>query len=154
MKSYADLGGCYHSTDNILLELHNGLYHSISEYSTALALVMRFQLANEARDMRTFCFISQGLPIPLGIHCMVTGPKWRSVHAFKYPICNCVHSYSISPCQTPFFKSMRFATISKPWMATELTKTVCTQGPGVQFLARVQVVDLVLGHRYRVRILA
>ena len=42
---------------------------------------MRFQLANEARDMRTFCFISQGLPIPLGIHCMVTGPKWCSVHA-------------------------------------------------------------------------
>ena len=25
VKSYADLGGCYHSTDNILLELHNGL---------------------------------------------------------------------------------------------------------------------------------
>ena len=49
--------------------------------STALALVMRFQLANEARDMRTFCFISQGLPIPLGIHFMVTGPTWCSIHA-------------------------------------------------------------------------
>ena len=71
VKSYADLSGCYHSTDNILLELHNGLYHSISEYSTTLALVMRFQLANEVRDMRTFCFISQGLPIPLRSHAWV-----------------------------------------------------------------------------------
>ena len=72
----------------------------------------------------------------------------------KYPVCNCVHSYSISLCQNPFFKSMRFATISKPWMGTELTKTVCTQGPGAHFHARVQGLDLVLGHRYRVRILA
>ena len=27
----------------------------------------------------------------------------------KCPICNCVHSYSISPSQTSFFKSMSFA---------------------------------------------
>ena len=27
VKSYADLGGRYHSTDNILLELHNGFYY-------------------------------------------------------------------------------------------------------------------------------
>ena len=96
------------------------VYHSNVKYSTTLALVMRFQLANEACDLRTFCFISQGLPIPLGIHCMVTGPKWCSVHAVKHPICNCVHSYSISPCQTPFFKNMSFATITKPWSLTEL----------------------------------
>ena len=130
------------------------VYHSNVKYSTTLALVMRFQLANEACDLRTFCFISQGLPIPLGIHCMVTGPKWCSVYAVKHPICNCVHSYSISPCQTPFFKSMSFATISKPWMATELTKTMCTQVPGAHFRARVQGLELVLGHRHRVRILA
>ena len=43
----------------------------------------------------------------------------------KYPICNCVHSYSFSPCQTPF-KNMSFAMITKPWMATELTKTLHT----------------------------
>ena len=117
------------------------VYHSNVKHSTTLALVMRFQSANEACDLRTFCFISQGLPIPLGIHCMVAGPKWCSVHAVKYPICNCVHSYSISPCQTPFFKSMSFATISKPWMATELTKTMCTQVPGAHFRARVQGLD-------------
>ena len=130
------------------------VYHSNVKYSTTLALVMRFQLANEACDQRTFCFIPQELPIPLSIHCMGTGPKWCSVHAVRYPICNCVHSYSISPCQTPFFKSMSFATISKPWMATELTKTMCTQVPGTHFHARVQGLELVLGHRHRVRILA
>ena len=71
----------------------------------------------------------------------------------KCPICNCVHSYSISPSQTSFFKSMSFATISKPRMATELTKTTCTQVPGAHFRARVQGLELVLGHRHRVRIL-
>ena len=44
--------------------------------------------------------------------------------------------------------------ISKPWMATELTKTMCTQVPGAHFRARVQALDLVLGHRHRARILA
>ena len=130
------------------------VYHSNVKYSTTLALVMRFQLATEASDLPTSCFIFQGLPTPLGIHCMGTGPKWCSVHAVKYPICNCVHSYSISPCQTPFFKSMSFAMITKPWMATELTKTMCTQVPGAHFRARVQGLELVLGHRLRVRILA
>ena len=38
--------------------------------------------------------------------------------------------------------------------ATELTNTVCTQGPGVHFRARVHGLDLVLGHRDRARILA
>ena len=96
VKSYADLGGCFRSTDNVLLELHNGLYHSIVsvKYSTALALVMRFQLANETRDMRTFCFISQGLPIPLGIHCMDTSLKWCSVHAVST---RCATVYIVIP---------------------------------------------------------
>ena len=49
---------------------------------------------------------------------------------------------------------MSFATITKRWTVTELVTTVCTQGPGVHFCARVQVVDLVLWHRHRVRILA
>ena len=52
-------------------------------------------------------------------------PKMVSRVRRKHPICNCVHSYSISPCQTPF-KNMSFATITKPWMATELTKTLHT----------------------------
>lgn len=36
----------------------------------------------------------------------------------------------------------------------ELTKIVCTRGPGVHFCARVQDRDLLLGHRHRARILA
>ena len=89
--------------------------------------------------------------------------SWDPLHGYrpnmvfhsrrKCPICNCVHSYSISPSQTSFFKSMSFATISKPRMATELTKTMCTQVPGAHFRARVQGLELVLGHRHRVRIL-
>ena len=90
--------------------------------------------------MRTFCFISQR-------GCPNLVPEREPRHGYReYPICNCVHSYSISPCQTPFFKNMSFATITKPWTLTELV-TVCTQGPGVHFCTRVQVLDLVLGHR-------
>ena len=97
--------------------------------------------------MRTFCFISQR-----GCPNLVPGRGPRHWYR-EYPICNCVHSYSISPCQTSFFKSMSFATITKPWTLTELV-TVCTQRPGVHFCARVQVLELVLGHWLRVRILA
>ena len=98
--------------------------------------------------MRTFCFISQR-------GCPNLVPGREPLHGYReYPICNCVHSYSISPCQPPFFKNMNFGMITKRWMATELTKTVCTQGPGAHFRARVQSLDLVLGHRQRVRILA
>ena len=97
--------------------------------------------------MRAFCFISQR-----GCPNLVPGREPR--HGYReYPICNCVRSYSISPCQTPFFKNMSFATITKPWTLTELV-TMCTQGPGVHFCARVQVLYLILGHRLRVRILA
>ena len=97
--------------------------------------------------MRTFCFISQR-------SCPNLVPGREPRHGYReYPICYCVHSYSISPCQTPFFKNMSFATITKPWTLTELV-TVYTQGPGVHFCARVQVLELVLGHRLRVRILA
>ena len=38
--------------------------------------------------------------------------------------------------------------------AIELTRTVCTQGPGAHFCAQAQGLDLVLGHRHRARILA
>ena len=47
---------------------------------------------------------------------------------------------------------MSFAMITKPWTVTEQV-TVCIQGPGVHFCARVQVLDLVLWHRHRARIL-
>ena len=58
VKNYADLGGCYHSADNILLELHNGSYYTellsvCVKYSTVCALVMRFQLAN---DQHRVCY--------------------------------------------------------------------------------------------------
>ena len=96
--------------------------------------------------MRTFCFISQR-----GCPNVVPGREPRYGYR-EYPICNCVHSYSISPCQTPFFKNMSFATITERWTVTELV-TVCTQGTVVHFCARVQVVDLVLWHRHRARIL-
>ena len=97
--------------------------------------------------MQTFCFISQRV-------CPNLVPGREPRYGYReYPICNCVHSYSISPCQTPFFKNMSFVTITKPWTLTEVVN-VCTQGPGVHFCARVQVVDLVLWQRYRVRILA
>ena len=43
---------------------------------------------------------------------------------------------------------------SRGLTAIELTKTVCTQGPGAHFCARAQGLDLVLGHRHRARILA
>ena len=76
----------------------------------------------------------------------------RSLHR-KYPICNCVHSYPFSPCQTPFTKNMSFATITNPWRAPQLTKTVCTHGPGALLCAQVEGLDLVLWHRHRARIL-
>ena len=47
----------------------------------------------------------------------------------------------------------KFQTQTKLWTLTELV-TVYTQGPGVHFCARVQVLELVLGHWLRVRILA
>ena len=97
--------------------------------------------------MWTFWFIFQR-----GFPNLVPGREPRHWYR-EYPICNCVHSYFISPRQTPFFKNMSFAPITKPWTLTELV-TVCTQGPGVHFCARVQVLELVLGHRLRVRILA
>ena len=38
--------------------------------------------------------------------------------------------------------------------APGLTKTMCSLGPGAHFFARVQILNLVPGHRHRVRILA
>ena len=72
----------------------------------------------------------------------------------KYPICNCVHSYSISPCQTPFFKTWALQWLQSGGWPQSLKKSVCTQAPDAHVCARVQGLDLVLGHRHRVRILA
>ena len=52
----------------------------------------------------------------------------------EYPICDCVHSYSISAYQTSFW-NLSLAVSTKQWAAPELT--VCTQGRGVLFCARV-----------------
>ena len=51
---------------------------------------------------------------------------------FKYPTCDYVHSYSITPCHTPF-GNMSLAVSIKQWTAPEQTKTVCTQGEDVHF---------------------
>ena len=67
-----------------------------------------------------------------GNQCLDTGKN-----GFEYPICNCVHSYSISLWQTPF-SNMSLAASTKSWIASEITKTMCTQGPGAHFCARVQ----------------
>ena len=78
--------------------------------------------------------------------------------ASEYPICNYVHSYFISPSfRRHFFEKKTWALQrlqSRGLTAIELTKTVCTQGPGAHFCARAQGLDLVLGHRHLVRILA
>ena len=68
-------------------------------------------------------------------------------------ICNCFQLSSISPCQTPFWNT-NLAASTTQWTATEPTKTVCTQGPGAHFCARVQGVDVVDGHWYSAWILA
>ena len=41
---------------------------------------------------------------PLGARELVPGYRQKMVlcSLFEYPICDCVHGYSISPCQTPF----------------------------------------------------
>ena len=67
------------------------------------------------------------------------------------PICDCVHCYSISACQTSFWH-VSLAASTKQWAAPELT--VCTQGRGVLFCARVQGLNMVFGHRHWAKILA
>ena len=50
------------------------------------------------------------------------------------PICIYVHSYLISPCQTPLGNISLAASTKQRQTAHELTKTVCTQGPGAHHL--------------------
>lgn len=68
-------------------------------------------------------------------------------------ICDCVHSYSNSPHQTPFW-NVSLTASTKQWTAILLAKTVCTKGPGAHFCVREQGLDLVLGYRHRARIIA
>ena len=42
--------------------------------------------------------------------------------------CDCIHGYSISPCQMPFW-NMCLEARTKQWAATELTKMLCTRSP-------------------------
>ena len=74
------------------------------------------------------------------LHKMVL---WSSLEC---SIIDCVHSYFISLCQTPFW-NMSLAASTKPGTAPDLSKTVCAQGPGAHFCAVVQGLVLVLGHR-------
>ena len=79
-------------------------------------------------------------PVPSYLHKMVL---WSYLEC---PISNCVHSYFISPCQTPFW-NMSSAASTKPWTAPKLSKTVCAQEPDAHFCALVQGLVLILGHR-------
>ena len=73
----------------------------------------------------------------LGNQCLGRVTKCCCVHTLsnRY-VKSCVHSYSLSPCRTPFW-NMSLATNTKQWTAEELTKTICTQGLGTHFFARV-----------------
>ena len=64
----------------------------------------------------------------------------RVVLRFEYPICDCVHSYSISHCQTPFFNDVLSSGLPQ-----SLQKR-CIQEPGAHSCARMQALDLVIGH--------
>ena len=56
------------------------------------------------------------------------------VFHLKYRICHCIHSYS------PFRPAgRRFETLTNQWTASELTKTVCTQGPGPLLRPSIQL---------------
>ena len=68
---------------------------------------------------------------------------------FKCPIRNYVHSYSISPCRTPFLNK----SLAVDCPRTEI-KTVCTQGTGDHLCARVKVLNLVFRHGQHAQILA
>lgn len=73
----------------------------------------------------------------LGNQCPGRVTKCCCVHTLsnRY-VKSCVHSYSLSPCRTPFW-NMSLATNTKQWTAEELTKAMCTQGLGTHFFARV-----------------
>ena len=62
----------------------------------------------------------------LGNQCLGTGTKWCCVHNLntRY-VTDCVHSYSISPCQTPFW-NMSWAARAKQWNAQSLQKLLHT----------------------------
>ena len=57
---------------------------------------------------------------------------------FGYLIYDCVHSYSILPCQMPLWNNYELSSKNKAVDCTELTKIVCTQVPSAHFCARVQ----------------
>ena len=56
---------------------------------------------------------------------------------FEYPICDCIYSYSISPCQTSILKH-ELGSENKAVDCLELTKIVCRQGPSAYFCAEEQ----------------
>ena len=71
---------------------------------------------------------------------------------FEYPICDCVHSYSMHFAPSDAILKHEPSSENKAVDCPELTKIVFSQGPGAHAL--VQGRDLVLGHRHRARILA
>lgn len=75
--------------------------------------------------------------------------KMVSSSHFKCPIRNYVHSYSTSPCRTPFLNK----SLAVDCPRTEI-KTVCTQGTGDHLCARVKVLNLVFRHGQHAQILA
>ena len=89
----------------------------------------------------------------LGNQYLGTGTKWCYVHTLSAQyVTDCVHSHSISPCQTPFW-NMNWVARTKQWTARNLQKLLHT-GTRVHFCVRAQDRDLALEHRHRARILA
>ena len=99
------------------------------------------------------CVTLRGCPhLVLGNQYLGTGTKWCCVHTLSAQyVTDCVHSHSISPCQTPFW-NMNWVARTKQWTARNLQKLLHT-GTRVHFCARAQDRDLALEHRHRARIL-
>ena len=73
------------------------------------------------------CVTLRGCPhLVLGNQYLGTGTKWCCVHTLsaRY-VTDCVHSYSISPCQTPFW-NMNWLARTKQWTARNLQKLLHT----------------------------
>ena len=60
------------------------------------------------------------------------------------PICDGIHNYSISPCQTPFW-NMSLAVRTKQWTARNLQKLCADRDPVPTFLPENKVSTLFSG---------
>ena len=75
------------------------------------------------------------------------GPKVVSSSHRKDPICNCVHSYSITPCHTPFKKKKRLCNDYKAVVSHRTNKYGVQTGPVPTFVPEYKVSTLYRGTR-------